>query len=989
MNFTYGRSHGRPLLLISLAFLALLVVGSTGMSAATPSAPVPGLSASPATAISASSAALPASALSIDTDWVISNLVSYTDTTILVAGSITVESGGTLSLTGDTVQITEPSALARGFVIESGGSLLANGTTFESTSASDPFWMQVDSGAHLAMADDTVSDLGGPGGDPGLTLDAAGASLNGVTFTSYYEGLIVSADDVTVANCYFGNTTSTSESTYVISTSGSSAGFSLTDSKIIDPSMVGGALSVDSSSDIENNTFTLDPRGTNPTPILMGYSGSDGFVNASGSRFAYNVVSGSDVVDFDSSDVTILHNKISNTGGAEYVHDYGIRAETFNPSGRGIWVNGLTIENNFISNSTSFGIRVEQNITNVVIAHNNITNISTDPQAGVYNGLQTYIGIYLIRGVSNALVYDNRVNDGADQERTTIGTAGIGLESEVDDTTVSDNTVLNTDLGIWVQGDWNDGTDNIGPSLHNTVTGNTIENTLPIVETPLLASAIQNYDWANYTTISDNYISGWNNVPSGVGGDEGEAIHQADLYGTIDGNVIASARVGIVFGYFYGNGVSNGSYNLVYDNTIDTTGSPIVYVTTDSPGPLVEVLDQLGGSSTSGTLPTLSLESIQETDGLTLAEAGGSFSATLETQNPVTGTIGNFTSSIPWSVPSFSVHVAGDLGAGKISPTISAVNATEVTYSVASVGVLEHEVSVDVPAELYFANYSVGEGVGSADRTTFAVSSSNGPAAFSTDATGTLSVSVALENWHAENVTLDTTITAVNGTAEPGLQALIELNQSGQFTSVWVGPTNATGAAPFYGIPSGTSITNVSIGEPGFEVTGFTVASPQPRLLLLNVTVEAVSAAGSSYPITFESEDLAAGTIWWVSLVGPVTENVTSSVAEIPFTLPAGAYSYTFGSWGAAPSASASGAFTVPDSSPVILANFTALAPSSARGSAGVPLGLLVALPAAVGGLVLALLVLGQRRVRAAWTWSRTRWSRVLRGRPPPRSRSR
>ncbi len=871
--------------------------------------------------------------VTIDGNWKISSQVSYSNTSLVVNGSITIESGGSLTLQNVTLSLAEPTGLANGLVIENGGALSTTASTIESSVPANHLWVEAESGAHLSVSGGAILDLGGPDGTNGFVVNAAGASFNGVTFNDYYEALVVSATDVTVEDCAFESTTSTVNSTWVVSTSGASSGFVMTHSRMVDTSMLGGALFVASASDIENNTFTLDPRSTNPTPILIGYSGIDGWVNASGSRFAYNTVSGGDVTDLDSSNVNISHNRILNTGGKEFVHDSGVLAYVFDPSGHGIWISGLTIEDNFISNSTSFGIRVSQNVTDVLIAHNTITNISTDPQAGVYGGLETYEGIYLIRGVTHALVEDNVINESADQENPTVGTAGIGLESEVDYTTVANNTVLNTQLGIWVQGDWDDGAGNIGPSLHNTVTGNTFRNTLPIVETTNLPSAIQNYQWANYTTISNNLIEGWNLLPSGVSSD---AILQADDYGTIEGNVVDGATSGVVLGYFYGAAVSNGSENVIYGNSFPDTSSAIVDDTASNPGPIVNVVNVLTPHPTSSGFPTADLESIGRATGVGFSESSGNFSATLQTHSPVTGEVENFTTSIPWAEPDFSVQMSGDLGSGTVGAHITSLNSTKVTYSVSPEGTLYDTVSLSVPSENYSAAYTVSV-VAGPDSQTFTVDSSTGPAAFETNWTGTLSVTVILDSWTAitttnSTVDLQLSVTTPGGNPVPGVLVQVGLDLPSQSSSVMLGPTDGTGGATLSGLPMGTSIANLTLEASGYTLGSYSVVTPRPDLIQLNVVVvpgESVENT-TTYQVRFTELGLTAGTPWWVSLTGPEPVNVTLSGISITFNLPSGTYHYALGALTGANTTAAGGMFVLPDGTAtlVVNANFTPPGPS-------------------------------------------------------------
>ncbi len=1082
MGYSRAKRTRLTPLVTPLAVLALVLIG--GLASALSSGALPG-------------AGTPA--VTVNGNWTISTAVRYANTSLNVNGSITIASGGSLRLSNVTLSLSEPGSLAHGITVAAGGVLNATDSTFESATPSNPLWMRANSGATLSLTGGAVLDLGGSAGPVGFLVDAAGARFSGVQFKNYYEALVVSASDVTVTNCSFQQTRSTSSSTWVVSASGSSPGFVMTHSRIVDTSMMGGALFVASASDLENNTFTLNPKATNPTSVLIGYSGTNGFVNASGTKFVYNSLSGGDVVDFDSSNVTISHNHIFNTGGAEYVHDYGVRAQVIDPSGKGIWINGLSIEYNLISNSTSFGIRIENNITNALVAHNNITNISTNPQAGTYNGAQTYEGIYLIRGVTHSLVYANRIDNSADQENPSINTAGIGLESKVDYVTVANNTVLNTDLGIWVQGDWNDGPGNIGPSLHNTVTGNLIRNTLPVVQTHDLSSAIQNYDWANYTTISNNRIEGWNMVPSGVSSYEGEAIHQADVYGTITGNVINGATSGLVFGYFYGSGVGNASYNLVYGNVFNVTGSPIVDDTNSAPGPITNVVNSLDPHRTSNGFPTAVEESIGAVSGLAFLATGGVYSTTLETRSPISGVLGNYTTSLPWAVPNFSVRATGPLGSGTVPGSVTSVNSTAVAYTLSASGALSHTVSLDPTPGGYTANYTVRV-VSSGGTQSFAVHSGTGPAVFRTNSTGTLSVTVVLVDW-SPTVSVNTTelllnattsngtavpalsvklglqeplgptsvtlgptnasgrasvaglpagttvanlsllgtnyttvgysvnasvpdllkvdlvvapvvtvpppppqnnttelrlsVATVNGTAVPGISVQVELHEPTVTSTLTLGPTNASGGATARGLPSGTSVSNLTLLGTNFTIAGYSVNSSVPELLALDLVVVPVPTGGPGnstlFLVRFTEHGLAAGSTWRVSVTGPKSVNVTTVASNITVSLTNGTYRYSAEALTGTNASVPEGTFVIPTDAYVSIAVdfvFTnssgtghgAPAPAPSPSPSGTRLSVTEAI--ALGGLAVSL---GVALVFVSTRFRRARVSQRGRRRPPVR----
>jgi hypothetical protein len=899
MHRTLRKGGRRAALTLPVAVLVFLIIGGVG---ATPNAP-PLVHSASATIV-------------INGDWTISSPVSYADASLVVNGGITIAAGGALSLQNVTLSLSEPSDLANGIEVQSQGSLSANGSSFESATNGNQIWMQADRGAALNLHGGEVLDLGDSAGPLGFTVEANDASFNGVIFDQYYEALLIEgASGVTVAHCYFGNSTAQNNGAYAVQTSGSGPGFSLTNSSFVIPQFIGALQVASPSAMVMNNSFDLNPANTNPYPVVLGYAYTGtGETNASGGVFSGNFVTGSDVTDLDSSNVTIRSNKVLDDGGTTYTHDYGIHAYVIWGTDRG-WINGLTIEDNLVSDSTGYGIRIEQNITNFVVANNNITNVSTSPTAPSYNDAETFEGIYLIRGVTNGIVEHNYINLSADQENTSISTEGICLESDVDNVTLLDNTILNTDQGIDVQGDWITSGVNIGPSLHNRVIGNLVENTMRIRQTHDVSEAVQNYLWANDTTIANNTIVGWNLVPSGVCACEGAAILQSSVDGTITGNTVNGATYGVWFSFFYGQVVENRSDNVVYDNSFNVTQAAVYDNTGDGMGPIDNVVDALTNMPTSAGTPTNYLQSIGATAGLSFTEGAGAYVSTLETRNPIDGLMENFTTSIPWELPSFGVHISGNLGSGRLKSPIESVGATGTTYAVDSSGRLTHEVNLDVPAEYYSAAYSVFEVLGGSENDTFTLNSSTGPAIFETEVNGTLSVGVGLLGWNATNVTLQLEATNSSGDSVSGLAALVGLDEPQEFYRASVGPTNASGGANFYGLPPGSSVVNVSIVGSSYRLASYSVESPHPDLIQLILHVVPSGTGGdqtTTFPIRFLQSGLGPGVAWWINVSGPESTHITSDGPSLSLNLPNGTYQYVAGANGGyVPVASSSTEFSV------------------------------------------------------------------------------
>jgi hypothetical protein len=880
-------------------------------------------------------------------NWTISSTVSYSNTTLDVNGTATIEGGGELRLTNVTLAFSEPTDLAHGLRVGSGGALYANQSTFESSNPGRHFWAEADPGARLALEGGRVIGLGGPGGAAGFIVKASGTSLVGVSFDQYYEALVVeNAPGVLIRDCEFGNSTSSDLNSYAVQVTGSSTDLRLTGTSFDIPQFVGALFVAAPNADIENNSFQLNPNSTVDFPVLLGYTGN-GRSNASGSRFAYNTVFGSDITDLDSSHVTIDHNKVLDDGGQTYVHSFGIHAQVWYGTGAAVWVNGLTISYNLVSDPSAYGIRIEQNITNFTISYNTIDNASSPTVAPPSFGAQTLFGIYLIRGVTNGLVAHNHIDL---KDVGSVDTEGIILESEVSNVTLLANDVFNcSQNAINVQGDWEDSGINIGPSPRNVVRGNVMENFVPVTQTTQVAIAFLNWLWANDTVVEDNSVIGWDRVDS-ASTYNGAAFLQASSGGTFSGNVVVGATYGFIFSYFAGPVQENHSDNLVYGNELlNISHAAVVNLPSGGMGPIANVIDVLTNARSAVGTPGLYLQSIDATRSLAFTEAAGVYSVTVQTWDPITGAVENFTTGLPWSLPPFAVRLSGDFGSGHLSPTVGPVAPRSVTYSAGATGPIAHLVSLDVPAEQYSAEYSIATGGSGSSNQSFRLNSTEGPASFVTD--GAVSAEVNLLSWNATNLSLLVTAGLANGTPVQNVTAEVDLAATGGTSHAIVGPTNASGEATFYGVPPGTEVAGASVVTAGYGLVGYTVDTSETDLIQLHLTLTITGGGGTSgtggnnstgsstnstgpggtapdYPIDFEEHGLGFGTVWWVSVTGNETANLSTDATAIVFYLTNGSYRYLIGAGPGASVASVSGSFRIDGAGSSVNVSFVRVPPA-------------------------------------------------------------
>ncbi len=181
---------------------------------------------------------------------------------------------------------------------------------------------------------------------------------------------------------------------------------------------------------------------------------------------------------------------------------------------------------------------------------------------------------------------------------------------------------------------------------------------------------------------------------------------------------------------------------------------------------------------------------------------------------------------------------------------------------------------------------------------------------------------------------LELDATSPNGTPVSGVMVPVNFESPAVYPSVTLGPTNASGEAVLYDVPSGATISNVTVEGPDYSLVRYSLQAPQAGVELVQVVVAPEVSRGSPgfSPVQFREQGLGSGVLWWVSVSGPQSESVNTSGTTIGFELENGTYQYTLGAAsGFDPSVSA-GTFDLPSSNSVLTVNFTG-APGSTTGA--------------------------------------------------------
>ena len=808
----------------------------------------------------------------INGDWTISKSSSLSNSVVQVNGSIYIQSGGKLTLNNVTLRFLETTNVGRGITIESGGSLIATGMTLTTTSSSLHTYLLDSSDSTLRITGGKLLDIGaaGWGGHAGLVIDGSGAKVSGVTFNDYYQAVVVSgAQNVSLSGLKVFNSTAPNNATAAVYVYNGSKNFSLTNSTFDVAQDVPSLLVISTHATVEHNWFNPNPNGTLLSDVEFAYT-NDGTLNANNSLFENNTLTGTGFSDEAASNVVISDNHISKTGPNRPT---GILVEAPLGSPHGFWVRNVSVIGNSVSDYSRYGIRIQQNVSNFVVAGNTVINPSTAPGPSwteKWGGPQID-GMYLIRNVRNGVVSNNYVDM---SDSSGIAGNGLILESKVSNILVSHNTFVNvSQVGVTVQGNVA-GFDNapsweVGPSLHDYISNNVFDNQRWVTEANFTVAGVLLWQWANWTTVVNNTFEGWQKVNSATEFD-GAAVYSSDSYGLFRNNTINGADYGFVFRNFTGItnpfvGEFNRSWNLVYGNILsDIETAPVVQDVNDGMGPVENVIDVLTSTSVSPGVPESYVSSIGAIALAGASEIKGRFTETLRTLDPLGGGVQTFTTTIPWTMNStFSFTSSGGLGLGSLVQNVIKWNATSVQYNV-SVGVAQQE-SIDLyaPTGVAWSLYAISIAFG-AVKTYFHVNTTTGDAGFLVAGSGIARITGTLLGYGfpskggggTNNSTVNSTpqwkltgaVIMVDGSSPANVTVEVELAMAASGTT-WVdSSTSSYGSFSIGNLSSAAAFVNISLGPSSYSILNYTLNTNNPDLWIMTVYAELSTPLNGTSP---------------------------------------------------------------------------------------------------------------------------------------------
>ncbi|HEV2428338.1 MAG TPA: PKD domain-containing protein [Thermoplasmata archaeon] len=602
-------------------------------------------------------ATTPLNAISWHGPQVVSTSVTYRNTSIaLSGGDLLVASGGSLLLDNVSLAISQVNGssvlpLSYGVIVETGGQLTAKYALLESANGTaDPMFVVASGSARFLHVE--FNDLGGSGTAPvagreGIVVHSAHVDFEADRFNHTYQVLFAgpgAVGDRVDGSVWLDSTIPGGQIGWV-QVSGGASWTNLTRDSWFGSADAGMLALVEGPHvTLANSSLQGDPNGSQWYQVFLAYDGpKDRGVDASWARVVDNRFQTANLGLSDGAHFVIDRNWFNDTGHwASTGGQAAILVVTWIGSGIGESTRSLEIEENTITNFTHYAIRVSQNVSGFNISSNRIYNTRSTYTSAISEA----DGIYLIRGVNNGSVWNNRL-DMTDTTQSSEPTNGIVLEAQVNDVNVSENWIFNcSEVGITVQGDsgalWAPSYF-LGPSSRNTLYGNWVENFHSVAtQTMYSTEGIETWMWANGTRVVDNDVQGWSNVSLGNYWN-GAGILTSSSRQLFEGNRVSDARFGFVFEKFDDQqelrtlGSFNRSYNLLTNNLLSRVGvDSLVENALDDMGPVVNLL--------SGTVDP----------GWKLSFSGAN--ATLWIEN---GTIGTFGASSPYRVP--NVEFVGPL----------------------------------------------------------------------------------------------------------------------------------------------------------------------------------------------------------------------------------------------------------------------------------------------------------------------------------------
>ncbi len=377
--------------------------------------------------------------------------------------------------------------------------------------------------------------------------------------------------------------------------------------------------------------------------------------------------------------------------------------------------------------------------------------------------------------------------------------------------------------------------------------------------------------------------------------------------------------------------------------------SAIQLTWTNPSGPVIDdYLDQYAGSNCSGTPTGLDVGSVVSSYVIGNLSAGATYSYEVAAANVV--------GEGAWSVCASATTGEPTPPTAPTNLSATAVNSSSIDLVWTNpVGVVSDDyvdtysdfgcTGAAVVLDLGFVEDSYASGgLLSATTYSFTVEAANsagsGPA--SNCALATTVAGNGGGNQTANTTTLELTTSTPLGDVAPDVVAEVDYAALSQVGSVTLGPTNGSGNATYYGLPAGTTITNVTLVGANYSLNSYTQAILGAGVvqLLVDVTPTPLGANNSSAGnwVQFTEQGLPTSATWWVSVTGPQTELLTSTGTTINFELQNGTYQFTVGTSSSLNASEPVGVLVVSNttqSHPVNFTNLPAATPGSPSSGAG------------------------------------------------------
>lgn len=373
-------------------------------------------------------------------DWVISNPTIVYDETILLNGSIRIQSSGNLTLQNATLRMNNAVTGAYNITVDNGGVLhVVENSTITAANPSKAWYLNATAGSITFLKNSTFSYAGWEYDHSGLIISSTGAKVINSTFQHNYAGLqLYQADNSLVTgnsiwnssggvgiavryseNCIIRDNTISNSSNSGIWLDGS-LNTTVSDNFISNSSAAGIANNYSENSTLSRNTIwnttltglynigSLYAEVYNNTIVYSGWG--MGWLSSNHSTIYDNIITNSSYYGVYSSSYSASNTFSENTITNSSNHGFYLRFSsdctldsnnvTFS-GGDGIYLNNsdyITISNNIVKNNTIGGIGLNESDYSIIF--NNTIAHSFDTSNG--NGIRLFHSNY-------SLVSDNHI----------------------------------------------------------------------------------------------------------------------------------------------------------------------------------------------------------------------------------------------------------------------------------------------------------------------------------------------------------------------------------------------------------------------------------------------------------------------------------------------------------------------------------------------------------------------------------------------------